>query len=116
MLLSIEQVVAEIEIGRDELRAWVERSWVLPVSREGEYFFDDADLARARLIAELHRDLEVNEEAMPVVLRLLDQVYSLRKALGDLNRAIKTLPEEARAQLRAELENPSGEPPGPDNR
>lgn len=113
MLVSFEQVVAEVEVDRDELRAWVERSWILPVSREGKYFFDDADLARTRLIAELHRDLEVNEEAMPVVLSLLDQVYSLRQALDDLNRAIKTLPEDARSRLRAALEEAAGEGPGP---
>ncbi len=103
MLISFEQVVAEIEIESAALSVWIERSWVMPVKQDGVYHFDDADLARARLIAELHRDMEVNEEAMPVVLRLLDQVYSLRKALSDLNQAIKALPEEPRAQLRAEL-------------
>lgn len=108
MPITFEQVTAEIEVGPDELRAWIERSWVLPISQEGTYLFDDADLARARLIAELHRDLEVNEEAMPVVLRLLDQVYGLRRTLAELNRAIKTLPEDARERLQQELERQSG--------
>ncbi len=110
MLISFEKVVAEIEVEGKVLTAWVEKSWVMPVNRDGEYLFDDADLARARLIAELRRDLEVNDEAMPVVLRLLDQVYSLRKALGDLNEAIKAIPEEARTQLRAELAKVTGKP------
>jgi hypothetical protein len=35
-----------------------------------------------------------------VVLRLLDQVYSLRRALADLNEAIQELPESAQDQLR----------------
>lgn len=113
MLVSFEEVIAEIEVGPGELTAWIERSWILPLEREGVYFFDEADLARARLILELHRDLEVNEEAMPVVLQLLDQVYSLRRALADLNTAIKVLPEDARAELRAELErlSSSGDAP-----
>ena len=109
MPITFEQVTAEIEVGPDELRAWIERSWVLPISQEGTYLFDDADLARARLIAELHGDLEVNEEAMPVVLRLLDQVYGLRRTLAELNRAIKTLPEDARKRLQQELEKQSGD-------
>ena len=109
MPVSFEEVVAEIEVGPHELTAWIERRWILPLEREGAYVFDDADLARARLIVELHRDLEVNEEAMPVVLQLLDQVYSLRQALSELNQAIKVLPEEARAALRAELERLAGE-------
>jgi len=114
MLVSFEQVVAEIEVRPDELTAWIERNWVLPVSQKGAYYFDETDLARARLIAELYRDLEVNEEAMPVVLQLLDQVYSLRQALDDLKQAIKVLPEEARAQLRVELSRLTGESNDPD--
>ena len=115
MLISFEQVVAEIQVSQGELTAWIERSWVLPVSDDGTYFFDDADLARARLIAELHRDLGVNEEAMPVVLRLLDQVYGLRRTLDGLQRAITALPDEAREQLHAELNKLSGTPGGPEN-
>jgi len=110
MLISFEKVIAEVEIEGTVLTAWIERKWVMPIKQDGVYHFDDADLARARLIAELHRDLEVNDEAMPVVLRLLDQVYSLRKALSDLNQAIKALPEESRAQLRAELAKVTGKP------
>ena len=115
MLVSFEEVIAEIEVGPGELTAWIERSWILPMEREGAYFFDEADLARARLILELHRDLEVNEEAMPVVLQLLDQVYSLRRALADLNAAIKVLPEDARAELRAELERLSSSEGAPED-
>lgn len=109
VLVTFEDVVAEIKVNERELSAWIERNWILPVEEDGQYYFDETDVARARLIAELHRDLEVNEEAIPVVLRLLDQVYDLRRALSTLNRAVKTLPEEALAQLRAELERLSGE-------
>lgn len=116
MLVTFEQVVTEIEVTSGELSAWIERKWILPVEDAGRFFFDEADVARARLIAELHRDLEVNDEAMPVVLRLLDQVYGLRRALDDLNRAIKALPEDARARLQAELRRISAgsEPATPD--
>ena len=40
-----------------------------------------------------------------MVLRLLDQVYGLRRALAELNEAIQTLPESAQDQLRAYLNN-----------
>ncbi len=62
------------------------------------------------MIAELHRDPGVNEEAMPVVLRLLDRVYGPHRALGGLNAAIKTLPGAARNQLAAELRKASQQP------
>src|SRR3546814_19259708 len=75
--------------------------------------FDDSDLARVKLLAELRNDLGVNEDAIPVVLRLLDQVYSLRRALADLNEAIRTLPEQAQDKHRANL---AGEPERPGRR
>ncbi len=110
MLTTFEEITVELEVGGAELTAWIEQNWVLPVEQDGRYLFDDTDVARVRLIAELHRDLGVNQEAMPVVLRLLDRVYSLHRALGDLNTAIKTLPEAARDQLAAELRKASQQP------
>lgn len=103
MLASFEQVVLDVELDEAELTAWIEQEWVLPVEREGGYAFDEADVARVRLIAELRRDFDVNDEAIPVVLRLLDQVCGLRRTLDQLNQAIGALPEDAREILRAEL-------------
>lgn len=39
--------------------------------------FDEEDLARARLIYELQEDFGVNDEAIPLILHLLDQLYYL---------------------------------------
>jgi len=102
-VLTLEQIVAEISISRQEITAWIEQRWILPVEQDGDYLFDEADQARVRLIAELRQDLEVNDEAMPVILQLLDQVYTLRRTLADLQDAIERLPEEARAELDALL-------------
>jgi chaperone modulatory protein CbpM len=50
--------------------------WVRPAfPAEGE--LDAEDLARLRLIVELLGDFGVNEEAVPVILHLLDQLYAL---------------------------------------
>jgi chaperone modulatory protein CbpM len=103
MVASFQEIVTEVRVSDGELTAWIEQRWVLPVEDGGRYFFDEADVARVHLIAELRRDLEVNEEAMPVVLRLLDQVYNLRETLDDLNTAIKTLPPKVREQLESRV-------------
>jgi len=99
-LVKVDEVLVTVEIGASELHAWIEQNWVLPVEDNGDFYFDDTDVARVRLIAELRNDLGVNEDAIPVVLRLLDQVYSLRRALSELNEAIQELPESAQDQLR----------------
>ncbi len=111
MLVSAEKVAGEIGMDAAELAVWIKQGWVLPVEEKGRFLFDEADVARVRLIAELRRDLGVNDEAVPVVLRLLDQVYALRKALGDLNGAIQALPADFRARLKAELQKASENAP-----
>ena len=103
MIWTIQQVVAEIEVSEGEVTRWIEQSWVLPGEEEGELLFDDVDRARIQLIVELRRDLEVNDEAIPVVLRLLDQVYGLRRTLDELRQGIMGLSEAARAELEAKL-------------
>lgn len=103
MIATIEQVVAEVDVSQAEVTAWIDKRWVLASEEDGRYLFDDADLARIKLIAELHRDLGVNEEAMPLVLRLLDQIYTLRRVLGELHDAIEELPKDVRVELQSRL-------------
>ena len=103
MIWTFQQVVMEMEVSEGEVTRWIEQSWVLPVEEDGKLLFDDIDRARIQLIVELRRDLEVNEEAIPVVLRLLDQVHGLRRALDELRQGIQGLSEASRAELEAIL-------------
>ena len=86
---SLEHVLAELRtVERAEVLAWVEANWVRPASKEGGMRFDPVDVARIHLIRELRHDLAVDDEAMPVVLSLLDEMYALRRRLGALARAL----------------------------
>ena len=105
MIWTIQEVVAEMEVSRGEVTHWIAQSWVLPVEEDGELLFDEIDRARIQLIVELRRDLEVNDEAIPVVLRLLDQVYGLRHALDELRQGIMGLSEASRTELEAVLKD-----------
>jgi chaperone modulatory protein CbpM len=49
--------------------------------------------------------MKIDEEAMPVVLGLLDQVYALRKRLNSLAEAIENLPPDSQAMLRVHFED-----------
>ena len=97
---SLDQVLAEVEISRQELELWIEESWILP-EREGDSFaFDEVDIARLRLIAELRRDLAVNDDAVPLVLHLIDEVHLLRNCLAALGEAFEQLPPEHSTRLQ----------------
>ena len=99
MRRSLDQVLAEIEISRQEVELCISERWILP-EREGEALsFDEIDLARLRLIGELRRDLAVNDEAVPVVLHLIDALHLLRGCLAALGEALEDLPEEHRGRL-----------------
>ena len=39
---------------------------------------DDEDIARARLICELQQELGVNDESIPIILNLIDQLHRIR--------------------------------------
>jgi len=57
---------------------------LVPIGTATELAFTEADLARAKLIRDLIQKLGVNQEGVGVILNLLDQVHSLRRALADM--------------------------------
>lgn len=103
MAMTLAEVVTATEVSEGEIVAWVEQRWVLPVEEGGRWLFDESDVARVSLIDELRRDMAVNDEAVPIVLRLLDQLYGLRSALAEIHEAVQALPEEHRSELETRL-------------
>ncbi|MBC7396188.1 MAG: hypothetical protein H7333_02000 [Bdellovibrionales bacterium] len=69
--------------GLDELTVtrYVEREWLRPVTRSE---WDQEDLARIRFIVELQQDFGANEEAIPIILHLVDQIHYFRGRMQDL--------------------------------
>jgi chaperone modulatory protein CbpM len=81
-------VIAEISgLTRQDLERWIANAWVQPDKLAGAYAFREIDVARARLILEMRDEMEINEDALPVVLLLLDQLYDLRRQMRNLNDA-----------------------------
>jgi chaperone modulatory protein CbpM len=103
-MISIEDVIAQISdlaLTRQDLESWIGDDWVRPDGRAGHYLFHPIDVARIRLIQQLRRDMAVNDEAVPIVLSLLDQLYEQRRRLRALSDAIsKMAPDEIRRLTR----------------
>ena len=66
------------------LEVWIEAGWLRPGGNRSSREFSDIDLARAQLIADLRGDLGLNDEAIPVVLDLIDQIHGLRRLVREL--------------------------------
>jgi chaperone modulatory protein CbpM len=97
-----EREVLELVRGltRTELRRWVARGWVAQPREDVPGAFRAIDVARVRLIHEMRREMRLNEEAIPVVLSLLDQVYGLRNEMRRL-AALLGAPDRADADADA---------------
>src|SRR5258708_210063 len=96
---SLQYVATEIGVTVEDLSGWVERRWVLPVRSGKDFAFDAADRARIRMILDFHRDLAIDDEAMPVVLALLDRLHAARAQLRNVLRGVAELPESAQTAV-----------------
>jgi len=113
MTWTLVSTAAEFGIAVEDLTVWVERRWVRP-ARVGaaqceaacsgdDMAFDAADLARVRLIVDFHRDLAIDDEAMPVVLDLIDRLNAAREHLRTVLQAVAELPPRDQAAVRRRL-------------
>jgi chaperone modulatory protein CbpM len=66
---------------------------------DAEPVFSDLDVARVCLICDLRRDLAVEEETMPLVLSLLDQLYTMRRQMKALHGALQQQPDDVREAI-----------------
>jgi chaperone modulatory protein CbpM len=82
-----------------ELIAWVERGWIRPAPAASGLVFDELDIARVRLIRDLRTAMRIEDETIPLILSLLDQVYDLRAGLRAVLRAVDAQPETVRAAI-----------------
>ena len=101
--IALEEVCALLPgLAPEELTLWIERRWVRAErGTGGAWGLTEMDVARVRLVAELRATLEVDEETMPLVLSLMDQLYDARRALRALLRALDAQPEAVREAVLA---------------
>jgi chaperone modulatory protein CbpM len=91
-------------LNEPELLAWADRGWVRPVEAASGLEFDEIDVARVRLIYDLRTSLHIDEETIPVILSLLDEVHDLRTELRAVLRAVETQPEAVRRAILTAME------------
>jgi chaperone modulatory protein CbpM len=104
-MTSLDELLRLVPVEADEVHQWIENRWVMPASSQSGYVFEEVDVARVRLIVEMRREFALDEEAVPLVLSLLDQVYGLRRELRRLCGALAQQPPEIREAIAAVLED-----------
>jgi chaperone modulatory protein CbpM len=81
-MFTEQEFLARARLDRRTLSVWIEEEWVIPARSADELAFTDMDVARAELIRDLKDKMGVNNEGLGVILHLLDQMHSLRRALA----------------------------------
>ncbi len=101
MSVSEEDLILEFqELSAPRLHRWIRLGWVRPERHEGAPLFHDVDVARVRLLIALEHELEFDEETLPLVLSLLDQIHGLRGELRALARAVEEQPPHLRERIQ----------------
>ena len=102
------------------LETWVEAGWIVPRRDEETKRFAEVDVARVQLIRDLQHGIGVNDEAIAIILDLIDQIHGLRGRLRDVCAAVATQPEAVRVaiatEVRIAMPRPTSQPPDPEDR
>ncbi len=99
-MITIEMLPSRVAgVTVEDVQHWIAMAWVRPNGEAGRWVFHEIDVARVRLILELRNELSVNEEALPTVLSLLDQLYDARRQMLHLRAALERAPEAVRRSL-----------------
>src|SRR6202045_4511770 len=100
-MIAFDELLRQMKgLDRGDLIRWVENRWVLPERRDETWIFHEVDVARIELILEIRHEFAIDEEALPLVLGLLDQVYDLRRQLRRMCDALAAQPPEVQAIIR----------------
>jgi chaperone modulatory protein CbpM len=103
-MIALNDLLGRVQgLERQELVRWVENQWVLAEQRGDTWLFHEVDVARVELIREIRQEFSIDDEAVPVVLGLLDQVYELRRQLRRLCDALASQPPEVREEIKRAL-------------
>jgi len=96
----LEEVISLLpELTRADLERWIRDALIEAQDDGGSPHLSDVQFARVRLICTLHYDMDVEQETLPVVLDLLDQLHDTRERLHTLSQAVLAQDEEVKAAV-----------------
>ena len=98
-MVLIEDVLVRCRVDRSDLEIWIERVWVRPTQVDHQWRFGEEDIARIELIFDLMHDLDLQADAVDIILPLVDQIYDLRRSLRAMTHAVGDLPADSRRQV-----------------
>jgi len=82
-IYRVEEVAKIFDVEGEVIVEFIRKEWIQPFEPTTPAL-DSEDLARTKLILELIEDLGVNDESVPIILHLIDQLHSLHLEIKSL--------------------------------
>ncbi|MFC3570385.1 hypothetical protein [Paracoccus sp. TOH] len=98
-----EALQAVGELSAEQLDRYIRAGVVIPVQSEHGPLFRELDLARLNLVVDLAEGYHLDEEALAMVLSLVDQLHGLRGDMRAMLDAVAREPVETRVRLKAAI-------------
>jgi chaperone modulatory protein CbpM len=102
-MTSLDELLRQNGLTEIHLERWVARGLLRPREAGESWSFEQVDVARARLLAELSDDIGLDEDTVETVVSLVDQVHTLRAQLSLLARAIADQPSATQEAIAVAL-------------
>lgn len=103
-LYTEDQLIASVtRLTQTRLTAYVGQAYLCPAQSEDGLVYSPADLARAELICDLVEQFNLQDDALGVVLSLIDQLHGVRGELQRVMDAIDRQPSAIQAEIQAIL-------------
>lgn len=101
-----EQVIAHVStLTAERLRHFESLRIITPVQTPEGPRYRTLDLRRITLLCELTDDFEVNEDALVIIMSLLDQLHGAQDRLEQVVQAIGAEPSEIKLRLSRRLQD-----------
>ncbi|MFO1138921.1 MAG: hypothetical protein U1E41_07595 [Paracoccus sp. (in: a-proteobacteria)] len=91
------------DLDAEHLDRYIRAGVVVPVQSSSGPLFRELDLARLNLVVELTEGYHLDEEALAMVMSLVDQLHGLRGDMRAILDAVAREPAETRVRLKAAI-------------
>ena len=100
-MITMEKAIEALENKPDRvtLETYIAHAWVRPLQHEKAPYFEEIDIARARMIHQMQHDMHIDEHVMDVVLNLMDQLYFMHERMRQVHHAISRQPSTIREEI-----------------
>ena len=103
---SEDQAIAAVaSLTRTQLLSFVEAQIIVPLHTQNGVVFRQVDLVRMELLCELTEHFNLNDDALSIIISLIDQLHGTRGELECILQAIKEEPADVRKRLGHALLN-----------